>query len=254
MPSAEEDYLDRARELWQRYQVHVYIGLAMILATITGFTLEHTAYDDSRDTANAQLYALLSSADDGRQEDALAAFATLQEDDDFPELTHLGAFVLSSLHYDSEDYAAAAAVLQPALDGSEDIGLRQFAALRIAEAQIAGNAQEQAIALLQEHMPSAGRLRVVFEERIGDAEYSRGNLNAATNAYAAALLAIQQERGAQFYIPVLRIKLGAMLSSTQAQKQAREEAQRAAKEAEAEAEDEAAHGDGDSSGSDAAAN
>ena len=246
MPSAEDDYLDRARELWQRYQVHVYIGLAMILATITGFTLEHSRVDETRDSANTHLYALMSSADEGRREEAQAAYDALQaEADGFPELRHLGAFVLSSLHYDGADYAAAAEVLRPALADSADAGLRQFAALRIAEAQIAGGEAAQAIALLEAHMPEGGRLRILFEERIGDAEYSAGNLDAATQAYARAMRATRADGSAQFYVPVLRIKMGAMLSTPEAQQQARREAREAIA---AEAEAEAAESDGGGSG------
>ena len=212
MPSMEDDYLDRARELWQEYQFYVYVGLAMILATITGFTLSHSSHEENRKLANEQLYMLINSADQQEEEEALAAYAVLTENDDFPELGYLGAFVLSSVYFDKGDYTQAAEVLAPALAESTDNGVRSLAALRMAEALISTpDSAARAATLLIDNMPDSGRLQVLFEERLGDAEYASGNLVATIEAYRRALSLAQE--GAQFYQPLLNIKLGALLSN-----------------------------------------
>lgn len=213
MPGAEDDYIERARELWRRYQFSVYVGLAMVLATIIGFTLSHSAYDEERRVVNEQLYVLMDSADDGQLEDAQAAHNALADNEEFPELGNLGAFVLSSLHFYAGDYAAAAAVLQRPLEDSADDGLRQLAALRIAEVHIADGENGEAVELLNDHMPDLGRLRIMFEERIGDAEFNAGNVEAAREAYERAIeLALED---ATFYVPVINIKLSTLLSGRQ---------------------------------------
>lgn len=214
MPSLEDDYLDRARELWQRYQFYVYTLLGMILAAITGFTLSHTSHEENQRAANAQLYQLMESVDHGRREEAQAAYEVLRQDGEFPELGYLAAFALASLHFSDGDYNQAADILAPGLEGSADSGVRHLAALRIAEARIAAGDPAQAVAVLEDSKPEEGRLRIMFEERIGDAEYTAGRHAEALRAYQRALaLALQ---AAPFYQPVLRVKIGALQSDPDA--------------------------------------
>lgn len=214
MPSLEDDYLQRAREYWREYQFYVYVGLAMLLAAITGFTFRHTYSEESRAQVNADLYQLIDSADSGDRAAAEAVYAALQQEAGYEELGYLGAFVLSSLYMTEADTAAVATVLAPVLDSSEDSGIRQLAALRIAEAHIVGGDTAAALDILRDNLPASGRLRVLFTERIGDGEYIAGDTSAALRSYTEAIELA--EENASFYRPILAIKRAALLSTPEA--------------------------------------
>ena len=214
MPSLDDDYLQRAREYWQEYQFYVYIGLAMLLAAITGFTFSHSYSEQSRVEANTYLYELMDSADAGEREAAEVAYAALEQAEGYEELKYLGAFVLSSLYATEGDTAAVTTVLTPVLNDSGDAAMRQLAALRIAEGHITADEPAAALEVLREHQPDEGRLRVLFAERIGDAEYIAGNLYKATRSYREAIELTQDS--SEFYRPLLAIKQAALLSTTEA--------------------------------------
>lgn len=220
MPSEQEEHLERAREVWQTYQFYIYVGLGMILATIAGFTLSHSSFEHERDDANLLLYRLMSSADDAARDEAVALYEEMLADGDYAELDYLGGFVLASLHFSNGEYGEAEAVLQPALERSEDSGIRLLAALRIAEVRLADGEAAAAVELLQEHKPREGSFIVLFEERIGDAEFTAGNIAKAAAAYVRALRQAQ-EQSLNVYLPVLNIKLSALLADVETARQAR---------------------------------
>lgn len=207
---SDSDRNEQAVEFWRRFRFYILIGLAMILALITGFTYRHSLYDEGKKQANGELFALLSAADAGEVGEADAFYATLSDGADSAELSYLGAFALSSLYVAEKKTDKAKTLLLAAMDGSQDIGLRRLAALRLAEILINLEEYDEAEAVLADNAPPSGRLRILYEERGGDLEFRRGNYDKAKTAYHRAAALAQQD--ADFYLPLIRIKLGALLS------------------------------------------
>ena len=120
------------------------------------------------------MYAALTGADNDDIEAALSQYENLKADGDFSDLSHLVAFAVASLAVSDEHKAEAKTMLQDVIDSSEDNGLVELAALRLAEMLINEGEYQEAVDLLENNTPAGGRLTVLFYERIGDAEYGRG--------------------------------------------------------------------------------
>ena len=211
MTDRDSDHLERITLWWATYKFYVIVGLAMILALITGFTVRHSLYTSEQQQANIELFALLDSAENNDIDTAKAQYEALRDAGYFPELGYLADFALASVYIDDKQPEKAKESLQRVIDGSQDPGIQRFAVLRLAELLIIEDLHEAAVELLESYLPDFGRFRILFNERIGDAEFAAGNHEKAQTAYLKALNLSAEN--APFYMPVLRIKISALMSS-----------------------------------------
>ena len=205
----DAELIDRLRELWGKYRFHIVCGLAMALAAVGGFSWENLHRQTERRAANEALFRVLLAARDERPQDAEAAFAELQSDS-YPDLRHLGAFALADQRVSEENYEGAEIVLREIVDNSEDDGLRDLAALRLAEVMTGRGAFVEAEELLNQRIPNQGAARILFQDRLGDAAALRGDSEKALEAYRQA--EIQARQDFPNYIPLLEFKIGALLA------------------------------------------
>jgi predicted negative regulator of RcsB-dependent stress response len=218
-----DEHTERLLYFWQSYRFYVATGLAMLLALIAGFTYRHNQQTEEKTRVNGELFALLQAAKDSNLPEAKAQYEALLQNGEFPELPLLGGFALVSLQVEEDNAEDAAKMLRAVLDNTGDEGYARLAALRLAELRIDENKPEEALELLKEHAPAFGRLRILFNERIGDAEYINKNYREAEEAYLDALQIASQS--APFYVPLVRIKVGALLSDGNARRPRGEKAE-----------------------------
>ena len=237
----DAELIDRLRELWGKYRFHIVCGLAMALAAVGGFSWENLHRQTERRAANEALFRVLLSAREERPQEAEAAFAELQSDS-YPDLRYLGAFALADQRAAEENYEGAEAVLREIVDNSEDDGLRDLAALRLAEAMTGRGAFAEAEELLNRRIPNQGAARILFQDRLGDAAALRGDSEKALEAYRQA--EIQARQDFPNYIPLLEFKIGALLAGVNV---AKKDAAAAEDPADAEA-DSAAEEEGNAEG------
>ena len=205
----DAERIERIRELWAKWRFHIVCGLAMALAAVGGFSWENLHRQSERRAANEALFRVLIAAREERPEEAEAAFADLRSDS-YPDLRHLGAFAVADLRVQGDDPDGAEAILREVMENSEDDGLRDLAALRLAEALTWRGAFAEAEQLLTRRAPNQGAARILFQDRIGDAAALRGDAEAALSAYRQA--ENQAQRDFPSYIPLLEFKIGALLA------------------------------------------
>lgn len=211
MAESDNENIERIRELWQQFRYHVVFLLLMILSVIMGFTYQHTTDEEQQRRLNAQLFTLLEDDDDLTLADMEAAHAALADQSTYPELPLVASFAMLSVYLDEGNTDKPEELLQRIIDETDDNGLRLLAVLRLSEVLLSRQAYEEALDLLAENKPEQGRLAILFDERTGDIEFNRGNLDEARAAYSRAGEAAAQQT--PFYLPVLRIKIGSLLSS-----------------------------------------
>ena len=205
----DAERIERLRELWAKYRFHLVCGLAMTLAAVGGFSWENLHRQAERRAANEQLFRVLLAARDDRVEEAESAFAEL-ESDSYPDLRNLGAFAIADLRFQEENAEGAEEALREIMDNSEDDGLRDLAALRLAEVLTRQERYADAETLLSQRVPNQGSARILFQDRLGDAAALRGDAEAALAAYRQA--ENQARRDFPNYLPLLEFKIGALLA------------------------------------------
>ena len=211
----DAELIDRLRAIWGKYRFHIVCGLAMALAAVGGFSWENLHRQTERRAANEALFRVLLAARDERPQDAEAAFAELQSDS-YPDLRYLGAFALADQRAAEENYEGAEVVLREIVDNSEDDGLRDIAALRLAEVMTGRGAFAEAEELLNQRIPNQGAARILFQDRLGDAAALRGDSEKALEAYRQA--EVQARQDFPNYIPLLEFKIGALLAGVDVDK------------------------------------
>lgn len=211
MDSTESEHLENIQSWWTRYQFYVVGSILMLLAAIGGFTYTNTYFAAEKVSSNELLFGIIQQATS--EQDLTAAtelYRTIESQGDFPELTELSAFALASVQIAAQDYAAAATVLLQTHRNSDDVYVRAASGLRAAEVLMLADDYEQALAVL-EAMDEESPLQNLINERRGDIEFIRGNHTEALEFYTAAVQASNRS-GASFYLPMLQIKLSALLS------------------------------------------
>lgn len=208
----DAERIERLRELWAKYRFHIVCGLAMTLAAVGGFSWENLHRQAERREANEALFRVLLAARDERLEDAESAFAVL-ESDSYPDLRNLGAFAIADQRFQADNAAGAEEALREIMDNSEDDGLRDLAALRLAEVLTHQGRYADAETLLTQRTPNQGSARIMFQDRLGDAAALRGDTDAALAAYRQA--ENQARRDFPNYLPLLEFKIGALLAGVE---------------------------------------
>ena len=181
----DAERIERLRELWAKFRFHIVCGLAMALAAVGGFSWQNLNRQAERRVANDALFRVLLAVRDERGGDAETAFAELRSGH-YPDLRHLGAFAIADMRVREEKHEGAETALREIMENSEDDGLRDLAALRLAEALTGRGEFKRAEKLLNQRIPNQGAARILFQDRIGDAAALRGDTPAALAAYRQA--------------------------------------------------------------------
>lgn len=207
----ENEHLEHIQSWWQRYQFYVAGSILMLLTAIGGFTYTNADFQEQKVASNALLFELITNASE--EQDLAAAQATydsLAAKSGFDDLQILSSFALASIQIAQGDVDDAAETLAATHAAAEDPYVRAASAVRLAEALMLKEEYDEALEVLEAEASGALVLRNLMNERMGDIEFIRGNHTAALEFYSAALQTTEQSSA--FYVPMLRIKISALLS------------------------------------------
>jgi predicted negative regulator of RcsB-dependent stress response len=182
---SEKEQIERIRDWWRENGWYLVAGAALGAVALFGFN-QYRNYTESRAESAASLY--LELQDVLQDDDRTAAEALLTElREEYPRspYTDQAGLLIAGL-YLARDPDRAAGELRYVLQSTDDRELGLIARLRLARVMIHQSSHDEALRLLE--VADLGPFAAQFSEARGDAYYGMGNVEAAREAYANALI------------------------------------------------------------------
>ncbi|MDX1804059.1 MAG: tetratricopeptide repeat protein [Alcanivorax sp.] len=189
----EEEQAELLKEWWQKNGTAVLITVVLAVAALIGWRQWQQHHDAELSSASSQYQVLmtdLSKLKAGQSADKVAADAAALIKD-YPSSTYAdyARMLQARLAVEKADYDAAIAALTPVADKGATDELQYTAQLRLVRVLIQQQAYDKAQKRLQMDFPKA--FSGMALELKGDLAKARNQLDAARNAYAEALDALQ---------------------------------------------------------------
>ncbi|MFZ5654380.1 MAG: YfgM family protein [Pseudomonadota bacterium] len=207
---SDQEQIEALRRWWKQYGAAIALALVLGVGSWFGWQQWQQARE-SRAQAAALVYEEMQAAIAGAPVEQLAAdrLATataraeqLKAEYGDTQYGALAGLMLARLAVAREDLEAAAAELQSVMADGADPDLALLARLRLVRVRTAQERYDEALQLAAVEVPAA--IAAEFAEARGDIHRLRGDLDAAREAYQAA---VDAARGTGMLAELLRIKL-----------------------------------------------
>jgi predicted negative regulator of RcsB-dependent stress response len=186
----EDEQVQRLQQWWSENWKALVGGLVIGVAGILGWNAWQSHGERKAEAASALFAEVLSAADAGNREAALAARETLVSDYRGTPYAVAASLQVAALHARQGELEQAASALSWASEHADDPAMGRLAEIRLARVRWAQGDADAALALLE---GGSGHFRAVAEELRGDILIAQGERAAAHRAYSQALAVAPQE-------------------------------------------------------------
>ncbi|QEW05487.1 YfgM family protein [Nitrincola iocasae] len=191
---SEEEQLEALKSWWKENGRSLMIGVVVAVAAVLGWQ-GWQSYTENQAAQASWLYqnmleavsAELDENPDPQVETILHLGNRLKNEHEKSTYAQYAALMLARAAVQQAEYAAALEELDWVLARTQVDDLKRLATLRKASVLLATDQFDQAGSLLSGFEP--GSYSVIYYELLGDIAFSKGDLNAAVNAYDQALAA-----------------------------------------------------------------
>ena len=204
-----EEYLsDREQEealrsWWRENWRWILGGIALGMALLYGWNYFQT-YREERAFRAAKLYAEIEAAVNGDNADKAGQLLNgMTSDFDSSAYAQEARLLVAKSHVNHGKFDDAAPLLRAVMDKSKDKEMAQIARLRLARVFLQQGKHDEALKLLDTQ--TAGEFAAQEREIRGDANFAKGDKEAARAEYAAALAGTKAD--AQIDRPLVELKL-----------------------------------------------
>jgi predicted negative regulator of RcsB-dependent stress response len=183
--TSDREQEEALRIWWRENWRWILGGVALGLALLFGWRAYQSHREEQAHKA-AQMYADIEAAlgsDDAEKAGKL--LNGLSAEFDSSAYAQEARLLLAKSHVDHEKLDDAAALLRTVMEKSDDKEMAQIARLRLARVLLQQGKHDETLKLLDTR--SAGEFAGPEREVRGDAQYAKGNMEAARAEYAAAL-------------------------------------------------------------------
>jgi predicted negative regulator of RcsB-dependent stress response len=190
---AIEDDLNEAEQVeqlfawWKENWAWLLSGVAIGLLVLIGW-FYWTGKKESNAEQAGLLYRQLVAASDRNDFGRMEGLRE-QIDKDYASTPYAdqGRLLVARMYVETGEYEKATTLLRQVADQAKDVELRAVAQVRLARVLIQMDKPDEAVAMLKPD--AAGAFTAIQQDVRGDAYFSKGDLEAARVAYAAALAA-----------------------------------------------------------------
>ncbi|WP_417586027.1 YfgM family protein [Nitrincola sp.] len=189
---SEEEQLEALKNWWKENGRSLMIGLVVAVSAVLGWQ-GWQSYTENQATQASWLYqnmleAVASELDenpDPQVETILHLGDRLKSEHEKSTYAQYAALMLARVAVQQQQYDTALAELDWVVARAQEDDLKRLATLRKARVLLATDQLDQASNLLSDFEP--GSFSVIYYELLGDIAFSKGDLDAAINAYDQAL-------------------------------------------------------------------
>lgn len=208
----EHEQSERVRKWLRENGVSILMGVVLALAGIFGWR-QWQDYQSGQAVLANEYYAAIQAELEADNVDAAAEqFAAMREGVGEHAYVALAGMLLASSLSEAGETERAAEIYEPLIDSGKWPALQPVIRLRMAQAETALGRGESALARLQGEAPEG--YEALWLETRGDVLFDLDRLEAAAEAYAAA---VEQLRGEGGSFRQARIKLDAVRSASGAE-------------------------------------
>lgn len=183
----EEEQVEAIKAWWKENGNSVIAGVVLGVAGLVGWKSWNT-YQETQALEASDIYFDIRESVVSQNKDAILQQAKiLKESYSGTPYAALGALILAKAKADEDDHEATIENLQWVVDNGNEENIKSIAKLRLARVYVASNDLTAAEAILNQDFPSA--YDSLLMEIRGDLYSQRGDIEAARNAYDAAIAA-----------------------------------------------------------------
>lgn len=181
----DDEQVEELKRWWRENGSSVIAGVVIALVGLFAWQQWQAYQKRTAEAASAEYVTFLEQYQDeeGRAGAVARGEALIDEYGSTPYAALTGLW-LASYQVEQKDYAAAAQRLEWVVSHADGEALAAVARLRLARVLLAAGKYDEALARTQPEVPG---FMTQFREVRGDIEAARGNTEAATTAYRAAL-------------------------------------------------------------------
>jgi predicted negative regulator of RcsB-dependent stress response len=212
----EDEQLEALKRWWKENGTSTLLSIVLVLGGYFGWQAWQTRQQQQAEVASAAYQELLQLSMEIEQEATDTRYATASHlaetlKTDFPGSVYAqyAALMQAKLQVTRNDLAAAEAELRWVLASEPELALLQVSKLRLARVLFASDQADQALSLI--NAADYGEFAGAYYELRGDIETTRGNIEAARQAYQNALDHGPAASGAA---PLVRLKLESLPRDT----------------------------------------
>lgn len=199
---ADDETLERLKAWWKTYGNALLLGIALGLAILFGHKYWSQYKQERAETASAIYEELLEHYRQKEFDAVREASGKLIDDYASTPYAGLAAMIVARIDLEGDKREAGREQLRWAMEHATDGATRQVARLRLARVLADANEIDPALALLD--IDDTAGFELDYYELRGDLHETKGNKQAARNAYQQALKHVDDRSS---YRPILNMKL-----------------------------------------------